>query len=218
MIGVIIPVHNEEALLHDCLSAIEQAAAHPLLCGEPVRIVVVLDSCSDGSAAVAARFNATIITINQRNVGFARHTGAAWLLQQGARWLANTDADSLVPEDWLVEQIHAGAEAVCGTVRVAVWDEHPEHVRHRYLELYQQCEGHRHIHGANLGICARAYQRAGGFSHLVAHEDVTLVRALEAIGARITWTARNTVCTSARKLARAPNGFSEYLNNLAAVS
>ena len=110
--------------------------------------------------------------------------------------------------------------AGAGAVKI-VGDEpvnHPEHVRHRYLELYQQCEGHRHIHGANLGICARAYQRAGGFSHLVAHEDVTLVRALEAIGARITWTARNTVCTSARKLARAPNGFSEYLNNLAAVS
>lgn len=218
MIGVIIPAHNEEALLADCLSAVAQAAAHPLLGNEPVHIVVVLDSCTDGSAAVANRFDATVLTTDQRNVGHARHTGAAWLLQQGARWLANTDADSLVPEDWLVEQIHAGAEAVCGTVRVAVWDEHPAHVSQRYLELYQQCEGHRHIHGANLGICARAYQRAGGFSHLVAHEDVTLVHALEALGARITWTARNSVCTSARKLARAPNGFSEYLNNLAAVS
>ena len=58
----------------------------------------------------------------------------------------------------------------------------------------------------------------GGFSLLVANEDVTLVRALETIGARITWTAGNNVRTSTRKLGRAPYGFSEYLNNLAAVS
>lgn len=218
MIGVIIPVHNEEALLADCLSALTQAAAHTLLQGEPVRVVVVLDSCTDGSAAIAARFDTTVLIIDQRNVGYARRTGAAWLLQQGARWLANTDADSLVPHDWLVRQVHAGTDAVCGTVNVAIWDEHPECVRHRYLSLYQQCEGHRHIHGANLGICAQAYQRAGGFSPLVAHEDVTLVRALENIGARITWTARNCVHTSARKLARAPQGFSDYLNSLGAVS
>lgn len=218
MIGVIIPVHNEEALLADCLSAVTQAASHAMLQGEQVRIVVVLDSCTDGSAEIAARFDTRIITIDQRNVGYARHAGADWLLKQGARWLANTDADSLVPEDWLVQQMHAGADAVCGTVSVAVWDEHPECVRLRYLGLYQQCEDHRHIHGANLGVCANAYQRVGGFSPLVAHEDVTLVRALESVGARITWTARNSVSTSARKLGRAPDGFSEYLNNLAAVS
>lgn len=218
MIGVIIPVHNEEALLADCLRAVTQAATHSLLHGEPVRIVVVLDSCTDGSAEIAAQFDTDVVTIEQRNVGYARHAGAAWLLKQGARWLANTDADSLVPGDWLVSQIHAGTDVVCGTVSVAAWDGHPECVRLRYQRLYQQCEDHRHIHGANLGICAKAYQRAGGFSPLVAHEDVTLVRALESIGARFTWTARNSVHTSARKLGRAPHGFSEYLNNLAAVS
>lgn len=63
-----------------------------------------------------------------------------------------------------------------------------------------------------------SYQRAGGFSPMVAHEDVTLARALESIGARFSWTARNSVHTSARRLARAPQGFSEYLNILAAVS
>lgn len=50
MIGVVIPVHNEEAHLGACLEAIRCAAAHPRLGGEPVRVQVVLDSCSDASA------------------------------------------------------------------------------------------------------------------------------------------------------------------------
>lgn len=61
-------------------------------------------------------------------------------------------------------------------------------------------------------------QRAGGFAPMVAHEDVTLARALDSIGARFSWTARNSVHTRARRLAGAPQGFSEYLNILEAVS
>lgn len=55
MIGVVIPAHNEEQSLHACLDALLVAASHPAL-GVPVRILVVLDSCADGSASVAANY------------------------------------------------------------------------------------------------------------------------------------------------------------------
>lgn len=218
MIGVVIPVHNEELLLAACLRAVAQAAGHAMLNGEQVCPVVVLDACSDSSASIAAQAGVHCLTISERNVGAARRAGADWLLQQGARWLASTDADSLVPEDWLVRQIHSEAEVVCGTVRVTRWDEYPDAVRNLYLRLYQQREGHRHIHGANLGVCAHAYQRAGGFPPVMAHEDVALVHALEALGARISWTAGNSVETSARREARCAEGFSDYLKGLAATT
>ena len=51
MIGIVIPAHNEEELLADCLRAAHIAASHPELRGEIVRIVVALDSCTDNSAA-----------------------------------------------------------------------------------------------------------------------------------------------------------------------
>lgn len=50
------------------------------------------------------------------NVGHARAAGAQELLNQGVRWIACTDADSTVAEDWLVEQLALEADAVCGTV------------------------------------------------------------------------------------------------------
>lgn len=216
MIGVIVPVHNEEDLLTDCLRSVKVAAAHQDLLGEAVSIVVVLDSCEDRSAQIASAFGAITLEVQQRNVGHARRMGAEWLLAKGARWLACTDADSLVPEDWISCQLSFKADAVCGTVRVERWEGLPDVVRQRYSQEYQQREEHRHIHGANLGICSQAYQRAGGFPSIIAHEDVALVRALEQDGARIAWTALNSVSTSARLTARACGGFSDYLKALAA--
>lgn len=216
MIGVLVPVHNEEALLPACLHSIERAARHAALQGEAVRVVVVLDDCEDNSAAVANGFDVAQLTIAERNVGRARGVGAAWLLNQGARWLACTDADSLVPEDWLSCQLSFQADAVCGTVYVDSWEEHGDAVRLSYLQRYQLREHHQHIHGANLGVCSVAYQRAGGFPAMVAHEDVALIRALERCSARIAWTTLNSVQTSARLHARASGGFSDYLKLLAA--
>jgi hypothetical protein len=90
-------------------------------------------------------------------------------------------------------------------------------LRELYNSRYQAIEGHRHIHGANLGVSAEAYQRVGGFPALAAHEDVHLVKALEAQGAQIVWTARHSVATSSRRDCRAREGFGDYLNGLEAV-
>ncbi|MBB4862173.1 glycosyltransferase involved in cell wall biosynthesis [Pseudomonas nitritireducens] len=216
MIGVLVPAHNEAQLLGACLASLRQAALHPGLDAEPVCILVVLDACTDDSEAVANACGVAVLRVEQRNVGHARRAGAARLLEQGARWLACTDADSSVDHDWLVRQLAFGAEAVCGTVRVADWSPRSEQVRLRHAEHYQAGEGHRHIHGANLGVCAQAYRRVGGFRPLPVDEDVHLVRDLERSGAHIVWTHQTCVTTSARRDCRARHGFGEFLDQLAA--
>lgn len=216
MIGVVIPAHDEEAHLGACLDSVRRAAMHPGLGGEPVRILVVLDSCSDGSAAIALAYGVETRALQARNVGLARGEGARVLLEAGARWIACTDADSVVDADWLVHQLEVKAELVCGTVCIADWSELPSHLRDRYEQHYRDEDDHRHVHGANLGFCARAYLRAGGFPPLPAHEDVHLVQAFARIGARIAWSARPRVYTSARLLGRTPEGFAGYLRALLA--
>jgi glycosyltransferase involved in cell wall biosynthesis len=190
------------------------AAEHPSLRGETVEILVVLDHCSDNTGAVVSAKGAASLDVCFRNVGKARAVGAEQLLEAGTRWLAFTDADTVVPPDWLARQIEFGADAVCGTVEVDTWSGYGEGVRAKYLALYQFIENHRHIHGANLGLSAEAYLNAGGFQHLVAHEDVQLVADLERIGARIIWTATNPVITSARRDYKCHGGFGEYLASL----
>lgn len=215
MIGILIPAHNEEDLLEDCLRAALRAAQHERLQGECVEVLVVLDSCTDRSSTIVGNYPVHCLEIDARNVGQARAVGAAFLLERGARWISCSDADSRVAHDWLVAQLSLEADAVCGTVTVEAWHESfDQSAQIRYHQQYQAGEGHRHIHGANLGISAEAYQRAGGFEHLACDEDVQLVRQLERCGANIAWSHRPQVLTSARLDSRARGGFGDYLRAL----
>jgi len=215
MIGVIVPVHNEEAFLHDCIESLLVAALHEDLGNEEVQILMVLDDCTDASLHIAQAYGVMTVTCAHRNVGQSRAEGAAHLLAAGARWLAFTDADSIVPRSWLADQLKFNVDAVCGLVQVIDWSEHPAAVRERYDAHYQTVDGHRHIHGANLGVSATAYLDAGGFKSLPTHEDVQLIADLERSGANIMWTATNRVTTSARKDCRCSEGFGDYLKSLA---
>jgi glycosyltransferase involved in cell wall biosynthesis len=217
MIGVLIPAHNEEQLIGNCLEAVLIASQHPLLAQEPVAIMAVLDSCTDQTLHIARQHQIDVIELNVRNVGVARATGAALLLEQGARWIACTDADSLVAPDWLVEQLALNADAVCGTVTPGDWPaDIPQHAQIRYEQHYKAQDGHRHVHGANLGISAVAYQRAGGFPPLACDEDVQLVHQLQQDGAHIAWSCRPRVITSMRLDSRADSGFGDFLKGLMA--
>jgi len=211
MIAVVIPAHNEAELAGECVASIQAAAKAPELDGERVLVVVVADSCSDDTARIAEAAGAIAIAVNCRNVGQARATGAARALDAGARWLAFTDADTVVARDWLAAQLRLQADAVCGTVAVDDWHDYGERMRIHYARSYEDRDGHRHIHGANLGVCAHAYRRAGGFPPLQTSEDVALVNALIASGANVAWSAAPRVVTSARRNFRAPHGFGATL-------
>ena len=211
MLAVIVPANNEESLIGVCLRSVSEAASWPGLQGEPVLVIVVLDACTDDTAGVAVAAGAVLVWVQARNVGIARATGAQLALKLGARWLAFTDADTVVAPDWLHVQMSLCSDAVCGTVGVSDWDTHGDAMRQHFDVTYTDADGHQHIHGANLGVSAQAYQLAGGFEPLASSEDVALVRALEAVGARIAWSAAPRVVTSARREFRAPGGFGATL-------
>lgn len=211
MLAVIVPANNEEAIIGICLRSVTMAACSPGLQGEPVLVIVVLDACTDDTAGVAVRAGALLISVEARNVGIARAAGAKLALSLGARWLAFTDADTVVAPDWLHVQMSLRSDAVCGTIGVTDWGAYGEPMRRHFDATYTDADGHQHIHGANLGVSAQAYQRAGGFEPLASSEDVALVKALQAAGARIAWSAAPRVVTSARRVFRAPAGFGATL-------
>ncbi|WP_268800457.1 glycosyltransferase [Pseudomonas huanghezhanensis] len=215
MIAIIVPAHNEELVLDACIKSLQAASAHQHLANVAVEILIVLDDCDDASLHVALRHDVLVHTCQHRNVGMTRAAGAEMMLARGATWLAFTDADTVVPYSWLAHQVGFGTDAVCGVVQVSDWSEHSGSVREQYDAHYTPMDGHRHIHGANLGVSADAYVKAGGFRALAAHEDVRLIEDLERTGAVITWTAVNQVTTSARKSCRCREGFGDYLKSLA---
>jgi glycosyltransferase involved in cell wall biosynthesis len=213
MIGVVLPIHNEAALLADCLESIVHAGRHPGLDGEPVEIVAVLDACTDRSAAVAVRRGAQIVSLDARCVGAARALGASYALDAGARWLAFTDADTVVPADWLFAQLAANADCVCGPVAIEDWSSHPYGMPERFREHYARL-GDRAIHGANLGVSAAAYAACGGFPAVRKGEAEALVASLARHGRRVAWNAAPAVLTSARWDSTIEGGFASTLRDL----
>lgn len=219
MIGIVIPAHNEEQVIRNCLAAVQRAAHHPALMGEPVETVVVLDDCIDATCVLAAAGGAMTLSVRARNVGMARAVGAQAMLARGVRWLAFTDADTVVSEAWLANQLALEADVVCGTVCVQDWSPHgsnAELLEAHFSETYFDRDDHRHVHGANLGVSAEAYREVGGFRHLACGEDEALVAALIAAGRHVAWSSLPRVVTSARVDARAPGGFAGALLNAVA--
>lgn len=219
MIGVVIPAHNEEQVIRSCIGAVQRAAQHAALMDEPVEMVVVLDDCTDATYAAAVASGAMTLSIQARNVGMARAAGARVMLARGARWLSFTDADTVVSEGWLASQLALQADAVCGTVCILDWSPHganAELLKAHFSETYFDRDGHRHVHGANLGVSAEAYQEIGGFEQLACGEDQALVAALVVAGRHVAWSSLPRVVTSARVDARAPNGFAGALLNAVA--
>ena len=226
-VAVVIPAANEEQRIGRCLSAVAAARRHLYYsdAAVAVHILVVLDGCQDRTAVIAAASrDVQTVAITARSAGTARRAGASAALAgagpPGELWLANTDADSQVPANWLtgmLTEARLGAHIVLGTV-LPGRDLEPR-TRAEWLSRHHLRDGHPHVHGANFGIRADAYLGLGGWPEVVTGEDAELARRADRTGyLRISRTAAIPVVTSARPEGRAPRGFSGYLRDIAVTT
>lgn len=205
-IVVIVPARNEQTHLRACLTGIRNAAAR-VSSSLNVETVVAVNDSTDNTLDIAQGEGAHTVVSPVANVGMARAAGAAWALtrhtgRHDRLWLASTDADSIVPPQWLYEQrrlADGGADVFIGTITLSP----AAAVRHRAWTTRYESDArrgrvHGHVHGANLGFSAAAYLAAGGFRPLTAHEDSDLVARLAGAGAALAWIDHVPVLTSAR--------------------
>lgn len=223
LVHVVVPAHDEAALLPSCLAALAAAAARLAEVRPDVAVgtTVVLDSCADDSTAVCRAWPVEALEVAVANVGAARAAGTAAARDRAAAagvdarhaWVAWTDADSLVAPDWLVDQVavaEAGADVVLGRVEPDATA--PTSVVTRWHDRHPP--GRVGVHGAHLGVRLSAYDEVGGVRALPLHEDVDLVTRLRSAGAR-PGVAGTVVVTSSRLQGRTPGGFAGYLADLA---
>ncbi|GIT78715.1 glycosyl transferase [Leifsonia sp. LS1] len=218
-IVVAIPARDEEVTLDSCLESVLDACEASAV---PSTVVLILDSCSDRSAAIARQYP-EVVTIERDygNVGRARDAAAtAGLRLAGGdpehTWIAFTDADTAVPAPWLRAHLSAAAQAdaFVGAV-VPRLDDLDQARRGVWLRTHPPGATLGHVHGANLGVRANAYLAVGGVPALTVGEDVDLVARLRAAGYRIAESERHPVVTSARLEGRAPDGYAAYLREMA---
>ena len=90
----LVVVHNEEAVLRDCLSRLDFAD----------EIVVVLDRCTDGSRAIAGEFTDRLVEGAWEMQGDRRNTGIAAC---AGDWIMEVDAD-----EWITPELAAEVRRV----------------------------------------------------------------------------------------------------------
>ncbi len=227
VVHVIVPVHNEEAHLPRHLLSL-WAAATALVRGRPgikVRVTLVLDSCTDSSEKLVRAYDwVDVLSAESRTVGEVRAVGVARVhdlshpVDPRSVWVASTDADTVVPATWLLEQLRlaeAGHDLVLGTVSPDRSDLSSEQYA-AWAARHVLQEGHIYVHGANMGFTLAAYLAVGGFSSVSKDEDVSLARRMQEAGVAWCATTRTQVVTSGRRIGRAPHGFASYLRGLPA--
>jgi hypothetical protein len=231
-----VPARDEVERIESALRSLGLAARSSPV---PVHLAVTADSCADRThdSAVAALHRCTsfatkqVRSIESGSAGAARNDACeaalASALSSGCDprdvWIATTDADTTVPEDWFVSH-HAwarrGAHGVAGLIQLAADDGLCQVAYERWRQLVERRgtgDGHRHVHGANLGIRADYWLAAGGFDHRAVGEDHELWRRARRLGASLHGVSDIVVTTSARTVGRAPGGLARVLANLSAI-
>jgi cellulose synthase/poly-beta-1,6-N-acetylglucosamine synthase-like glycosyltransferase len=220
-IGIVVPAQNEEASIEQCIRSIrcscETAQLHEYW------IVIVADSCTDDTLPRARRAVegiGEVLECDAKSAGSARRLGVdaalAHFNDKDLRkiWLANTDADTLVPRDWITVQLKladAGIAAVAGIVKLDEGGSPAAHELYHATYLTRPDGTHGHVHGANLALRADAYVDAGGWAHRALAEDHCLWSRLKRRGWRLSSPVSSVVVTSARLIGRARGGFADTL-------
>ena len=221
-IGIVVPAQNEEAHIAQCVENIRRSCEGARL--RDYWIVIVADSCTDDTLPRARRAVAgvgQVLECHARSPGSARRLGVEAVLAHfggdkdlSQIWLANTDADTLVPLDWITEQLRladTGIAGVAGIVQLEDGGSPEAHEVYRTTYLTRPDGTHGHVHGANLALRADAYVDAGGWADRALAEDHCLWGRLKRRGWRLSSPVSSVVVTSARLIGRAAGGFADTL-------
>jgi peptidoglycan/xylan/chitin deacetylase (PgdA/CDA1 family) len=171
-VTIVIPAYNEELSIPACLKSLKNQDYQGSF-----EIVVVNNASSDATASIAQSFSARVIYEGQRGYNFAIKRGFD---EATGEIIACTDADSIVPRDWLTKLVkHFEKSNVVGCGGVFRFGDGPLWLR--LIGEFGRCN--YHIAGANMAVKRSAYQQIGGFSPNVNQgADVDLDLRLRKIG------------------------------------
>jgi glycosyltransferase involved in cell wall biosynthesis len=208
-ISFVIPAHNEEGYLSECL---ESVMAQTQNISKKIEIIVVNNASTDKTKEIAEGFaEVTVIDEPRKGTGFARQAG---FLQASAELIANIDADTILPPNWLktaLDFLEKNPKVVALSGPALYYD--LPVTKKFFVHLYYG--GTYTIYfinrfllrvgsvllGGNMVIRRDALQKIGGYDTKILFygDDTDLARKLSKIGG-VKFTFDFPIYTSARRL------------------
>lgn len=183
-ISIIIPAFNEEKYIENTLKSIQAIDTNSW----DVELLIIDGSSKDKTAEIARTYGAQVIVIPHRGIGYARQQG---ILQAKGDIIIFTDADTIVPKDWLKRHVEAlnkpGIVLSYGTYKVTDGT-FPYYHYINYIQPHVLWWFHNLVHipvaaGQNLAFWKDQALKVGGFDeHILVMEDTDLAIRISKIG------------------------------------
>lgn len=237
---VAIPARNEAERIGPCLIALNQQIQ------PPDGVVLLLNNCTDATETIARCMAPALgyhlevigadLPADHANAGHARRMAMALAADRAGPdgVLLTTDADSVVPPDWVFRNLaglRQGADIVCGRAIIDPVEAamipaalHADDALECRLiglldelawtldpEPHDPPARHTEASGASLAVRVEAFHRVGGIPAIAAGEDRAFVRALWLIDARVRHDPAIRVTVSGRIEGRAPGGMADTI-------
>lgn len=198
-ISVVIPSYNEEKYLPLCLKSLLNQDFKGTY-----EVIVVNNASNDKTNSIVKKFNVKSVYVKKKGVSMARHAG---FKKANGEIIVSTDADTIVPENWLSEiykRFKEDKELVGISGAVSFWDGGfidnlfvLPHIGYKYLNYFLKIG---FFAGCNMAIRKKVFEEIGGFDlNKVSAEDLDICLKLQKRG-KIKFTPKVRVKTSARKL------------------
>lgn len=198
-ISVVIPTYNEERYIVRCLKSLVNQTLHR----DEFEIVVVDGGSADRTVELAEEYADLVIQQKSKGVGGARNDGVE---VSSGEIIATTDADIILPEDWLAR--------ICADFKskrvVAVYGPIipiEDIFKYRFLiglfnkvaHLLARTKVFYATLGSNTAFRRRIFLQIGGYSDMAAGDDYEIAMRLKHLG-RIFYDSDLYVLFSMRRM------------------
>lgn len=210
-ISFIIPAYNEEAVLAQCLSSIQQSIQTTQISDLETEIIVVNNASTDHTKEVALAFSGVQVVDEMRK-------GIVWARQAGFHEstgdiLANIDADTIMPKKWLATVISEFEHDPKLLGLSGPYQYYDAPISTRILTFIFYVIGYAFnfigtffgfgsmLQGGNFVLRRKALEQIGGFDTSIEFygEDTDIGKRVNKIG-KVKWTFGLPMYSSARRL------------------